>query len=181
MREVMIVEAVRTPMGRRNGVLSGIHPNELGAKVLNEVVKRAGIESGMVEDVVFGCVDQVGEQGANVARNVLLTADFPYTVPATSVDRQCGSGQQAIHFAANLDLVRRVRHHDRRRRGIDVAGAAGRDIMQGPGAPFQPSLMDKYALMPQGISSERIAVKWGSPAKRRTSGRSAATKGEAGA
>src|SRR2546427_11219137 len=89
-------------MGRRGGTLSGVHPNDLGAKVLNEVVKRAGIESSMVEDVVFGCVDQVGEQGANVARNVLLTAGFPYEVPATTVDRQCGSGQQAIHFAANL-------------------------------------------------------------------------------
>src|SRR5713101_4829092 len=84
VREVVIVEAVRTPMGRRGGVLSGIHPNDLGAKVLNEVVKRAGIESSQVEDVVFGCVDQVGEQGANVARNVLLTAGFPYEVPATS-------------------------------------------------------------------------------------------------
>ena len=87
-RQVVIVEAVRTPMGRRAGVLSGIHPNKLGALVLNEVVRRAGIESSLVEDVVFGCVDQVGEQGANVARNVLLTADFPYETPATTVDRQ---------------------------------------------------------------------------------------------
>src|SRR6266496_6508018 len=89
-------------MGRRGGTLSGVHPNDLGAHVLNEVVKRAGIESSILEDVVFGCVDQVGEQGANVARNVLLTADFPYEVPATTVDRQCGSGQQAVHFAADL-------------------------------------------------------------------------------
>jgi acetyl-CoA acyltransferase len=161
MREVVIVEAVRTPMGRRNGVLSGIHPNELGAKVLNEVVKRAGIESGMVEDVVFGCVDQVGEQGANVARNVLLTADFPYTVPATSVDRQCGSGQQAVHFAANLISSGVC--------DITIGGGVesmsrvplGVNIMQGPGAPFTPELMEKYALTPQGISAEEIAVKWG--------------------
>src|SRR3972149_5531421 len=102
VREVVIVEAVRTPMGRKHGGLSGIHPNNLGAMVLNEVVRRAGIESSMVEDVVFGCVDQVGEQGANVARNVLLTGDFPYAGPGTPVDRQCGSSPQAIHFAANL-------------------------------------------------------------------------------
>ncbi len=161
MREVVIIEAVRTPMGRRNGVLSGIHPNELGAKVLNEVVKRAGIESGMVEDVVFGCVDQVGEQGANVARNVLLTADFPYTVPATSVDRQCGSSQQAVHFAANLissgvcDITIGG--------GVEAMSRVplGVNIMQGPGVPFTPELMEKYALTPQGISAEEIAVKWG--------------------
>src|SRR3990170_5727585 len=89
-------------MGRRAGVLSGMHPNDLGALVLDEVVRRAGIEPSLVEDVVFGCVDQVGEQGVNVARNVVLTAGFPIEVPATTVDRQCGSGQQAIHFAANL-------------------------------------------------------------------------------
>jgi acetyl-CoA acyltransferase len=161
MREVVIVEAVRTPMGRRGGVLSGIHPNDLGAKVLNELVKRAGIKSEQVEDVVFGCVDQVGEQGANVARNVLLTADFPYTVPATSVDRQCGSGQQAVHFAANLIAAGVC--------DITIGGGVesmsrvplGVNIMQGPGAPFQPSLMEKYPLTPQGISAEEIAVKWG--------------------
>ncbi|MEX0683496.1 MAG: thiolase family protein [Dehalococcoidia bacterium] len=161
MREVVIVEAVRTPMGRRGGVLSGIHPNELGAKVLNELVKRSGIEAGMVEDVVFGCVDQVGEQAANVARNVLLTADFPYTVPATSVDRQCGSGQQAIHFAANLISSGVC--------DITIGGGVesmsrvplGVNMMQGPGAPFTPALMDKYPLTPQGISAEEIAVKWG--------------------
>ncbi|MEO6196837.1 MAG: thiolase family protein [Dehalococcoidia bacterium] len=161
MREVVIIEAVRTPMGRRNGVLSGVHPNDLGAKVLNEVVKRAGIESGMVEDVVFGCVDQVGEQGLNVARNVLLTADFPYTVPATSVDRQCGSAQQAIHFAANLIQAGVC--------DITIGGGVesmsrvqmGANVMQGPGSPLQPALMEKYDLTPQGISAEEIAVKWG--------------------
>ncbi len=161
MREVVIVAAVRTPMGRRGGVLSGIHPNNLGALVLNEVVRRAGIESSMVEDVVFGCVDQVGEQGANVARNVLLTADFPYEVPATSVDRQCGSSQQAIHFAANLIQAGTC--------DITIGGGVesmsrvplGVNIMQGPGVPFQPELMAKYPLTPQGISAEEIAKKWG--------------------
>ncbi len=161
MREVVIVEAVRTPMGRRNGVLSGVHPNDLGAKVLNEVVRRAGIEPASVEDVVFGCVDQVGEQSANVARNVLLTADFPYTVPATTVDRQCGSAQQAIHFAANLVQAGVC--------DITIGGGVesmsrvpmGVNMMQGPGVPFQPALMAKYDLTPQGISAEEIALKWG--------------------
>jgi len=161
VREVVIVEAVRTPMGRRAGVLSGIHPNNLGALVLNEVVRRAGIESSLVEDVVFGCVDQVGEQGANVARNVLLTADFPYETPATTVDRQCGSSQQAIHFAANLIQAGTC--------DITIGGGVesmsrvplGATIMQGPGAPFQPELLAKYELTPQGISAEEIARKWG--------------------
>ena len=161
MREVVIVEAVRTPMGRRAGVLSGIHPNNLGALVLNEVVKRAGIESSLVEDVVFGCVDQVGEQGANVARNVLLTADFPYETPATTVDRQCGSSQQAIHFAANLIQAGTC--------DITIGGGVesmsrvplGVNITQGPGFPFQPELLSKYELTPQGISAEEIARKWG--------------------
>jgi len=161
MREVVIVEAVRTPMGRRGGTLSGVHPNDLGAKVLNEVVKRAGIESAMVEDVVFGCVDEVGEQGANTARNCLLTADFPYEVPATTVDRQCGSGQQAVHFAANLIQAGTC--------DITIGGGVesmsrvplGVNITQGPGVPFHMGLMAKYPLTPQGISAEEIAKKWG--------------------
>jgi len=161
VRDVVIVEGVRTPMGRRAGVLSGIHPNNLGALVLNEVVRRAGIESSLVEDVVFGCVDQVGEQGANVARNVVLTADFPYETPATTIDRQCGSSQQAIHFAANLIQAGTC--------DITIGGGVesmsrvplGATIMQGPGAPFQPELLSKYELTTQGISAEEIAKKWG--------------------
>jgi len=161
VKEVVIVEAVRTPMGRKNGVLSGIHPNNLGAMVLNEVVKRAGIESSLVEDVVFGNVDEVGEQGANVARNCLLTADFPYEIPATTVDRQCGSGQQAIHFAANLIQAETC--------DITIGGGVesmsrvplGINITQGPGFPFQPELLKKYQLTAQGISAEEIAKKWG--------------------
>src|SRR2546428_11512829 len=133
-------------MGRRGGTLSGVHPNDLGAHVLDEVVKRTGIESSMVEDVVFGCVDQVGEQGANVARNVLLTADFPYEVPATTVDRQCGSGQQAIHFAANLIQAGTC--------DITIGGGVesmsrvplGGNIIEGPGAPVHQPLMGKDPL-----------------------------------
>jgi acetyl-CoA acyltransferase len=161
VREVVIVEAVRTPMGRKQGVLSGIHPNNLGAMVLNEVVRRAGIESSMVEDLVLGCVTQTGEQGANAARNVLLTADFPYEIPGTTIDRQCGSSQQAIHFGANLIQAGTC--------DITIGGgvesmsrvAMGANITQGPGFPFHMELMKKYPLTPQGIAAEEIAKKWG--------------------
>src|SRR5947207_1792306 len=102
MPEVVIVEAVRTPMGKRNGKLKDIHPVVLGSMILKEVVERSGIEPGLVDDVVFGCVTQTGEQSVNIGRNAWLTAGFPAETPATTVDRQCGSSQQAIHFAANL-------------------------------------------------------------------------------
>src|SRR5437588_8134301 len=146
-------------MGRRGGTLSGVHPNDLGARVLNEVVKHAGIESSMVEDVVFGCVDQVGEQGANVARNVLLTADFPYEVPATTVDRQCGSGQQAIHFAANLIQAGTC--------DITIGGGVesmtrlpiGSSLATG-GNPFPESLLEMYPMVHQGLSAEMLADQW---------------------
>ena len=111
LSEVVAISGVRTAMGRRNGMLSGTHPVTLGAKVLREVVTRAGIEPGMVGDVVFGNVSHVGEQAANIGRNVVLEAGFPVEVPGTTVDRQCGSAQQAIHFAANLissDVVGRA-------------------------------------------------------------------------
>ena len=105
MREVVIVEAVRTPLGRgnqKNGDLRDVHPLKLAAHVLREVVGRPGVDPALVEDVVMGCVSQVGEQSINVARQAVLLAGFPIEVPATTVDRQCGSSQQAVHFAANL-------------------------------------------------------------------------------
>src|SRR5260370_7821865 len=101
MREVVIVEAVRTPIGRRNGKLKEIHPVVLGSLVLREIINRAGIKAEQVEDVVFGCVSQAGEQSLNIARNAWLTAGFPVTTPATTVDRQCGSSRQAGHFPAH--------------------------------------------------------------------------------
>ncbi len=159
MREAVIVEAVRTPIGRRNGALKDIHPVVLGSMVLKEVVRRAGIEPGQVEDVVFGNVTQVGEQSLNVARNAWLTAGFPVTTPATTVDRQCGSSQQAVHFAANLIQS-----------GVcDVTIAGGVESMTrvpmgsnavSPGTPFPPELMELYDLVPQGISAELIARKY---------------------
>ena len=160
MRDAMIVEAVRTPLGRRNGKLKDVHPVVLGSLVLKELLKRAGIEPAQVDDVVFGCVSQVGEQSINIARNAWLAAGFPVTTPATTVDRQCGSSQQAIHFAANLIQS-----------GVcDVTVAGGVESMtrvpmgsnaNGPGVPFPPELMELYDLVPQGISAELMARKYG--------------------
>ena len=160
MREVVIVEAVRTPIARRNGKLKEMHPVVLGSLVLKEIIKRSGIAPEQVDDVVFGCVTQVGEQSLNIARNAWLTAGFPFTTPGTTVDRQCGSSQQAIHFAANLIQS-----------GVcDVTIAGGVESMSrvpmgsnamSPGTPFPPELMELYDLVPQGISAELIARKYG--------------------
>jgi acetyl-CoA acetyltransferase family protein len=160
MREAVIVEAVRTPLARRNGKLKDMHPVVLGSLVLREIVRRSGIAPEQVEDVVFGCVTQVGEQSLNIARNAWLTAGFPFTTPATTVDRQCGSSQQAIHFAASLIQS-----------GVcDVIIAGGVESMTrvpmgsnavSPGTPFPPELMELYELVPQGISAELIARKYG--------------------
>src|SRR3712207_9525740 len=100
MRDAVIVEAVRTPTGRRGGGLSGVHPAELSAHVLNELVARAGVEPGVVDDVIWGCVGQVREQTFDIARTAVLTAGWPETVTGVTVDRQCGSSQQSVHFAA---------------------------------------------------------------------------------
>jgi acetyl-CoA acetyltransferase family protein len=162
MREVVIVEAVRTPIGRRDGKLKDVHPVVLGSLVLKEVVARAGIDPGQVDDVVFGCVTQVGEQSLNVGRNAWLAAGFPFTTPATTVDRQCGSSQQAVHFAANLIQS-----------GVcDITIAGGVESMSrvpmganavSPGTPFPPELMELYDMVPQGISAELMARKYGVP------------------
>ena len=161
MREAVIVEAVRTPMGRRNGKLKDFHPVVLGSMVLQELIRRAGIQPGLVEDVVWGCVMQTGEQSVNIGRNAWLTAGFPVETPATTVDRQCGSSQQAIHFAANL-IQSGVAD-------ITVAGGVesmsrvpmGSTVMQGPGNPFPPELLEHYEMVPQGISAELVARKYG--------------------
>src|SRR5258706_4601136 len=159
MREAVIVEAVRTPIGRRNGKLKDIHPVVLGSLVLQEIIERSGIAPEQVDDVVFGCVTQVGEQSLNIARSAWLTAGFPVETPATTVDRQCGSSQQAIHFAANLIQA-----------GVcDITIAGGVEVMsriplganmtQGPGVPYPPELMELYDLVPQGLSAELVARK----------------------
>ncbi len=159
MREVVIVEAVRTPVGRRNGSLKDTHPVVLAAIALRELVRRAGIDPAVVEDVVMGCVSQVGEQGLNIARNAVLQAGFPVEVPATTVDRQCGSGQQAIHFAANLIQAGVC--------DVTIAGGIesmsrlpiGSNIATG-GKPFPDSLLEVYPMVHQGLSAEMIAEKW---------------------
>jgi acetyl-CoA acetyltransferase family protein len=160
MREVVIVEGVRTPFGKRNGKLKDLHPVVLGSMVLKELVRRAGIEPGQVEDVVFGCVGQAGEQSLNIARNAWLTAGFPVETPGTTVDRQCGSSQQAIHFAANLIQS-----------GVaDITIAGGVESMSRvpmgsnaaqPGHPFPPELLELYDMVPQGISAELVGRKYG--------------------
>src|SRR5260370_2054043 len=160
MREAVIVEAVRTPIGRRNGKLKETHPVVLGSLVLKELVRSAGIDPAIGEDVVLGLVTQAGEQGLNIGRNAWLTAGFPVTTPATTVDRQCGSSQQGIHFAANLIQS-----------GVcDITIAGGVESMSrvpmgsnavSPGTPFPPELMELYDLVPQGISAELMARKDG--------------------
>ncbi len=100
MAEAVIVEAVRSPVGKRNGGLSGVHPAELSAQVLNGLVERAGVDPVLVDDVIWGCVMQAGEQALDVGRTALLTAGWPESVPGVTVDRQCGSSQQSVHFAA---------------------------------------------------------------------------------
>jgi acetyl-CoA acyltransferase len=159
MREVVIVEAVRTPVGRRKGLLKDIRPDELAAGVLKEVVKRAGIDAGLVEDVIFGCVTQSGEQAGDIARVAALTAGFPIEVPGTTIDRQCGSSQQAVHFAAQAILSG----------DMDVVIAGGVENMTRvpmgsnyqDANPFSPKLREKYEMIHQGLSAERIAEKYG--------------------
>src|SRR5438105_13746359 len=160
MHEAVIVEAVRTPMGRRNGKLREYHPVVLGSMVLKELIARAGVDQALVEDVVFGCVMQTGEQALNVGRNAWLAAGFPVETPATTVDRQCGSSQQAIHFAANL-IQSGVAE-------VTVAGGVesmsripmGANVIQGPGVPFPPELTELFEMVPQGISAELMARKY---------------------
>jgi acetyl-CoA acyltransferase len=161
-REAVIVEAVRTPLGKRNGKLSGWHPVDLLAEVLNETVARSSIDAALVDDVICGCVSQVGEQSLNVGRNAWLAAGLPEEVPATTVDRQCGSSQQSAHFAAQGVIAG----------AYDIAIACGVESMsrvpmgssaQAPGFPFPDSLMGRYegGLVPQGISAEIISERWG--------------------
>ncbi|MEZ5171498.1 MAG: thiolase family protein [Acidimicrobiia bacterium] len=162
MPTAVIVDAVRTPMGKRNGSLKDVHPVDLAALTLEELVKRSDLDPALVDDVIMGCVMQVGEQGVNIARNAALTAGFPHSVPGTTIDRQCGSSQQSLHFAAQGVMAG----------AYDVVVAAGVEsmtrvpmgasIMTDWGLPFS----DKMAEMvpggvPQGISAEMIAEKWG--------------------
>lgn len=161
MREVVIVDAIRTPLGRRGGVLSKNHPVETSSLLLKELVNRNNLDPEVVDDVIYGCVSEVGAQSTNLARNVVLTAGWPYTIPGITLDRQCSSSQQAVHFAAN-QIGSGV--HD-----IVVAGGTefmsqiplGANVGQGMGTPFTKTMGELYDLTSQGISAERIAEKWG--------------------
>jgi acetyl-CoA acyltransferase len=164
MPTAVIVDAVRTAVGRRNGQLKDWHPVDLAAETLKALVTRSDLDPALVEDVIMGCVMQVGEQSLNVARNAALAAGFPESVVGTTVDRQCGSSQQAAHFAAQSVMAG----------ANDIVIAAGVEVMtrvpmgasvqSGPGFPFGPKMMERYAavggLVPQGISAELIADKW---------------------
>ncbi len=161
MRDALIVGAVRSAVGRKNGKLAGVRPDDLAAHVLRELVARVGIDPTEVEDVVLGCVDQLGEQGFNIARNAALIAGFPLDVCGTTLDRMCGSGQQAANFAAMGVMSGQY----------DCVIAGGVENMTrvpmgsnalGPGeGPLSPRLQERFNIVPQGISAEMIADKWG--------------------
>ena len=162
----VIVDAIRTPLGRRNGNLKDWHPVDLAAETLKALQQRTGIDPGLIDDVIMGCVMQVGEQAANVGRNAVLAAGWPEHIPGTTIDRQCGSSQQAAHFAAQGVMAG----------AYDIVVAAGVEVMTRVpmgasmadgkfGFPFGPAVGARYApeggLVPQGISAELIADKWG--------------------
>jgi acetyl-CoA acyltransferase len=163
MRDAVIVDAVRTPVGRRNGAYKDVHPVDLSAHVLNALVERTGIDPAVVDDVIWGCVGQVGEQALNVARNAVLAAGWPESIPGTTVDRQCGSSQQSVHFAAGGVISGQY----------DVAVAGGVEVMTrvpmgssigaNVGFPFGPKMLARYEgqKINQGLGAEMIAEKWG--------------------
>ncbi len=165
MPEAVIVDAVRTPIAKRNGKLADWHPVDLAAEPLRAIVERNDLDPALVDDVIVGCVTQTGEQALNVGRNAALAAGFPESVPGTTVDRQCGSSQQAVHFAAQGVLAG----------AYDLAIAAGVEsmsrvpvgssIVNGPGKPFGPRVTQRYqpagGLIPQGQAAELVAERWG--------------------
>ncbi|MEM9133063.1 MAG: thiolase family protein [Actinomycetota bacterium] len=166
MENAVIVDAIRTPMGKRNGQLSGWHPADLAAEVLSALAERNNLDPALVDDVIMGCVMQVGAQSINVGRNAVLAAGWPESVPSTTVDRQCGSSQQSAHFAAQGVIAG----------AYDVVIAAGVEVMslvpmgasmmvKDVGIPFSQPIEERYApvggLQPQGIGAEMIAEKWG--------------------
>ena len=159
MVDVVIIDAVRTPVGRRNGWLREQHPVKLGAHVIKAALERTGLQPDQVDHVIFGCVSQVSEQTFNIARNVVLEAGLPIEVPATTVDFQCGSSQQAVHLAAAMVASGQA----------DVVIAGGVESMTrvpmgsslGGGQPFTDNIMEEHNMVHQGISADEIAEKWG--------------------
>ena len=161
MRDAVIVGAVRTPVGRRNGGLSAVHPVELSGLVLRALAERTGLDPAHVDDVIWGCVSQVGEQSWNVGRNAVLAAEWPESVPGTTLDRQCGSSQQALSFAAATVLSGQA----------DLVVAGGVEVMSrvpmGSSAmgkdPYSASVRDRYGVAEfnQGVGAEMVAARWG--------------------
>ncbi|MDX6198971.1 MAG: acetyl-CoA acyltransferase [Actinomycetota bacterium] len=160
MRDAVIVEAVRTPVGKRNGGLAGIHSADLSALVLQAIVERTGIDPALVDDVIWGCVMQVGEQTFDIARTAVLSAGWPESVPGTTVDRQCGSSQQSVHFAAAGVVSGQY----------DLAVAGGVEVMSRTpmgssftASPLGPMYIERYGedFPNQGIGAEQIAERWG--------------------
>jgi acetyl-CoA acetyltransferase family protein len=160
MTSAVIVDAVRTPVGRRNGRLSGWHPVDLAAQPLLGLIERNALDPALVQDVIYGCTMQVGEQAMNIARNAVLAAGFPDSVPGTTVDRQCGSAQQAVHFAAQAVASG----------AMDIAIGGGVECMtrvpigatteHGPGEAYGPMYLEHYQLIHQGECAEEIARRW---------------------
>ena len=160
MRETVIAEAVRTPVGKRNGGLSGMHAADLSAVVLNELIERAGIGPEVVDDVIWGCVSQVGDQSSNIGRYSVLAAGWPESIPGTTVNRACGSSQQALDFAVQAVMSGQQ----------DVVVAGGVEVMsrvplgaaRASGMPYGPKVLERYGdfSFNQGISAEKIAEKW---------------------
>ncbi len=163
MHEAVIVDAVRTPLGRRNGVLSDWHPADLAAETLKALAERSSLDPVLVDDVIMGCVSQVGDQTWNIGRNAVLGAGWPESVPGVTIDRQCGSSQQSVHFAAQGVMAG----------SYDVAVAAGVESMSRvpmgssaeSGRPFGEKMRERYQndLIPQGLSAEMIADQWNIP------------------
>ena len=161
MREAVVVEAVRTPIGKRNGGLAGVHPVDLSAEVLNELLARTGIGPDVVDDLIWGCVSQVGDQSSNVARFAVLAAGWPDNIPGVTVNRACGSSQQALDFAAHAVMSGQQ----------DVVVAGGVEVMsrvplgsaRQTGFPYGPRVMARYDdfAFNQGVSAEMIAQQWG--------------------
>src|SRR6201992_1230606 len=161
MRETVIVEAVRTPVGKRNGGLSSMHAADLSAIVLNELVERTGIAPDIIDDVVWGCVSQVGDQSSNIGRYAVLAAGWPENIPGTTINRACGSSQQALDFAVQAVMSGQQ----------DVVVAGGVEVMsrvplgsaRASGMPYGPKVLARYDdfSFNQGISAEMIAKKWG--------------------
>src|SRR6202167_6813555 len=161
MREVVIVEAVRTAVGKRNGGLSSMHAADLSALVLNELLERTGIDPDVIDDVVWGCVSQVGDQSSNIGRYAVLAAGWPESIPGTTVNRACGSSQQALDFAVQAVMSGQQ----------DVVVAGGVEVMsrvplgaaRAAGMPYGPRVLQRYDdfSFNQGLSAELIASKWG--------------------